>query len=326
MISIIVPIYKAEKFLPRCIESIIKQTYKGWELLLIDDGSPDNSGAICDEYAQKEPRIKVFHKENGGVSSARNLGIEKAVGEWVSFVDADDYISINYCEAVIGRDIDIIVVDKYIHTASGSDVMNEPIQSICASCPSEYERVLKENLTKGLFKTPWGKIIRRKALGNLRFIEGQKIGEDTVFVLELFSQCCSLEVCNGYFYYWQEGDIDDQKKYSLNVNDALLFVKRIFESYQKLNIDSSDFETLMLVYFSSLLTPLTPQVTRLWFRDTIIKKYSEKNSQHLSKWYNGWRNNPYSMYLKIKFRNLTKLYLCLIGNMMFCRIKNVMGR
>ena len=91
-ISIIVPVYNVEQYLQSCIDSIITQTYTDWELLLVDDGSPDRSGEICDEYAKKDNRIRVFHKRNGGVSSARNLGLDKAQGEWVTFIDADDYI------------------------------------------------------------------------------------------------------------------------------------------------------------------------------------------------------------------------------------------
>ena len=90
-ISIIVPVYNAEQWLERCIDSIVAQTYADWELLLIDDGSTDCSGAICDRYAASDPRIQAFHKPNGGVSSARNLGLDHAQGEWITFVDSDDY-------------------------------------------------------------------------------------------------------------------------------------------------------------------------------------------------------------------------------------------
>lgn len=92
LISIIVPIYNAESTLNRCIDSIINQSFDDWELLLIDDGSKDQSGKICDEYATKDSRIKVFHKENGGVSSARNLGLDNALGKWITFIDSDDKI------------------------------------------------------------------------------------------------------------------------------------------------------------------------------------------------------------------------------------------
>lgn len=92
LISIIVPVYNAEKTLNRCVDSILLQPFTDWELLLIDDGSKDSSGDICDEYARKDPRIKVFHKENGGVSSARNVGLDNAKGEWITFVNSDDWI------------------------------------------------------------------------------------------------------------------------------------------------------------------------------------------------------------------------------------------
>ena len=94
LISIIVPIYNSESTLKRCVDSILAQTYQNFELLLIDDGSKDCSGEICKEYAQKDSRVKVFHKENGGVSSARNLGLDNARGEWVTFVDSDDWIDV----------------------------------------------------------------------------------------------------------------------------------------------------------------------------------------------------------------------------------------
>lgn len=102
LISIIVPCYKVEKYLPICIESIIRQTYTHLEILLVDDGSPDKSGQICDEYAEKDSRIIVIHKENGGLSDARNVAINQANGEWITFVDSDDFIADNYVETLYG--------------------------------------------------------------------------------------------------------------------------------------------------------------------------------------------------------------------------------
>ncbi len=96
MISVIMPVYKAEKYLDRSITSVLNQSYSDFELLLIDDGSPDNSGAICDEWAKSDSRIKAFHKPNGGTSDARNYGIEKAQGEYITFIDNDDYVLPNW--------------------------------------------------------------------------------------------------------------------------------------------------------------------------------------------------------------------------------------
>lgn len=100
-ISVIVPVYKTEKYLPECIESILAQTFEDFELILVDDGSPDNSGAICDDYAARDPRIRVFHKENGGVSSARNLGIRNARAEYVAFLDSDDVWDLKFMEKMV---------------------------------------------------------------------------------------------------------------------------------------------------------------------------------------------------------------------------------
>lgn len=91
-ISVIVPVYKVEQYIHRCVDSILAQSFTDFEIILVDDGSPDNCGKICDEYAQKDSCVKVFHKPNGGVSSARNLGLNNAKGEWVTFIDSDDYI------------------------------------------------------------------------------------------------------------------------------------------------------------------------------------------------------------------------------------------
>ena len=101
MISVIVPVYNTEKYLHRCVDSILAQTFTDFELLLIDDGSTDKSGAICDEYAQKDSRVRVFHKENGGVSSARNVGLKNGRGEWISFVDSDDWVKKNFLDKLI---------------------------------------------------------------------------------------------------------------------------------------------------------------------------------------------------------------------------------
>ena len=101
LISVIVPIYNVEKYINRCIDSIIEQTYTNLEIILVDDGSTDNSGSICDEYAKKDNRIKVIHKENGGVSSARNVGLDTAIGQYITFVDSDDYIEKKYCEILL---------------------------------------------------------------------------------------------------------------------------------------------------------------------------------------------------------------------------------
>ena len=103
LISVIVPVYKVEKYLEKCIESIIKQTYTNLQIILVDDGSPDNCGKICDEYAKKDSRIEVIHKINGGLSDARNVGINRANGRYIGFVDSDDYVEPDYLEQLLNN-------------------------------------------------------------------------------------------------------------------------------------------------------------------------------------------------------------------------------
>ncbi|MDR0422523.1 MAG: glycosyltransferase, partial [Proteiniphilum sp.] len=107
MISVIVPVYNVEKYLRKCLESILAQTYTSFELLLVNDGSTDGSGQICDEYAQKDSRVQVFHQENKGVSRARNLGLERAKGKWVAFIDSDDWVDSTYLEHLLEGDEDV---------------------------------------------------------------------------------------------------------------------------------------------------------------------------------------------------------------------------
>lgn len=180
-ISIIVPVYKVEQYLPKCIESILAQTYQNWELLLIDDGSPDNSGNICDEYALKDSRIKVFHKVNGGVSSARNLGLEKSCGEWIWFVDSDDTIETNALHNI----------NKHIKKADGSELcfyfgMNK-IQHFKTTVLSHARKrifvsdFILRLLSYQVVTGPVLYIYKKNCIKSIKFDTTLRIGEDLCF-------------------------------------------------------------------------------------------------------------------------------------------------
>lgn len=129
VISVIVPVYKVEQYLARCVDSILSQTFKDFEVLLIDDGSPDKSGEICDQYAAKDSRVKVYHKENEGVSSARNYGINKAEGVWLFFSDADDYLPNNSFDVLINfayDNVDCVMAGYSVFTEKGEVVVSKP--------------------------------------------------------------------------------------------------------------------------------------------------------------------------------------------------------
>ena len=153
-ISVIVPVYNTEKYLHHCIDSILSQTFTDFELLLIDDGSKDSSGAICDEYAAKDNRVRVFHKENGGVSSARNLGLDNATGEWIAFVDADDYLAPSYLYDFVqnlSNDVKLLVCAYGSQITSSVDFINDMLLDKISWC-MYYKLYKKEclNLSNAL--------------------------------------------------------------------------------------------------------------------------------------------------------------------------------
>ena len=122
MISLVIPVYNLETKISRCIDSILRQSYKDFELILVDDGSNDNSGIVCDQYALKDKRIRVLHKANNGVSSARNTGIEAANGDYLGFVDGDDYVREDYLEQLLLGDEDLSIASMYYATPDGAGI------------------------------------------------------------------------------------------------------------------------------------------------------------------------------------------------------------
>ena len=270
MISIIIPVYKAEKYLHRCVESILAQTFTDFELLLVDDGSPDRSGDICDQYAAADPRVRVFHKPNGGVSSARNLGIDNARGEWITFVDADDYISPTYCEFDQESKFDIILTEYKISEVDNT--ITDPIPFV-GNINDGVEQFLANNLQCNLFRVPWGKFIRRTAIGNMRFTLSQQIGEDTVFMLNLLTATKSISIISGNCYYWQRSEIISAVKYCLQPEEDVIFTTNILESYEQTGIQAKNFERFVISFFFDIMDKSKPENAKRWFNNPIINRY-----------------------------------------------------
>ena len=232
-ISIIVPVYNVEQYLSKCIESIIVQTYKNWELLLIDDGSSDKSGSICDEYAKRDNRIRVFHKSNAGVSSARNLGLEKAEGKWVTFVDADDWISNSLIESLYRP----ILLDGTIEfvQAGCTNYKNNTISDI----EQQYGYLVSTEPTyvfnhfRGL---TFSKLFNLNIIrtNELNFDEQMHTSEDMAFtldyILHITKYCFIPEV--GYYYRHNPNSLTHSKKIK-PYNVALTEYKHLFSSVQR---------------------------------------------------------------------------------------------
>ena len=178
-ISIIVPVYNTEKYLRRCVDSILAQTFTDFELLLINDGSTDSSGAICDEYTQKDSRVRVFHKENGGVSSACNLGLDNARGEWITFEDSDDTLPVNALEDIYRNDSEDLIVSAFYRINSK---IKTDIEWKCGTIfKDDFNNFLSLNLNNTLFRTPWAKMYRTELihLNKIRMDESLSVKRST---------------------------------------------------------------------------------------------------------------------------------------------------
>jgi glycosyltransferase involved in cell wall biosynthesis len=190
LVSVVIPIYNVEKYIHRCVDSIVNQTYSNLEIILVDDGSTDNCAQICDDYAKVDTRIKVIHKKNGGLSDARNAGMENATGNYIVFIDSDDYSEVNLVEKALDiadtYDIDIVV---WGFCADFVDDKEELIKSVIHSQPYgvyNNEQLRSINISKDLIGNlgyAWNKMYKAEFLrkNNLQFTKGLSLVEDIVF-------------------------------------------------------------------------------------------------------------------------------------------------
>lgn len=292
-ISIIVPVYKAEKYLNRCVDSILAQTFTDWELLLIDDGSPDRSGEICDEYASKDNRIRVFHKENGGVSSARQAGLDIASGEYIIHADPDDWAEPKMLEDLYNKAIetnaDMVYCDFYQDYKNGRSVyidqrLDEPIRS-----QSMIIGLLEGNIHGSL----WNKLIRRTKIisSHLSFPFNVIRWEDLWFNAMLLSVCGGLKIVHknkAYYHYDQSVNsnslvrvirkeaVESQIKFCKHISYILSNQKQ----YQN-GIYLCEARTKELMFFSRLYSPQEITETFRHINERYIKENHSFHIRHI---------------------------------------------
>lgn len=195
MISIIVPIYNCEKYLHKCLESLIHQTYSNIEILLIDDGSTDGSASICDEYCRIDARVKVIHKENAGVSSARNAGISISTGDYIIFVDGDDWLECDACRKIVDQ-IDENIYLYFWYFRKFVDDIAEIQKDF--HMPISIQNLMSDIIACSKYQNPyirasWGKVYKRELIDGLMFPEDIYIGEDACFLLECLKRISSIQ-------------------------------------------------------------------------------------------------------------------------------------
>lgn len=240
-VSVIVPVYKAENFLPICVDSILAQTYADLELILVDDGSPDNSPALCDAYAAKDPRVRVIHKNNGGVSTARNAGLDIAAGDYIAFVDSDDYIDPDMYERMMAvareHSCEVVMCDCLKESAVSRNLYTHPIRPGFyseAQLRTEYypHLLMMENVEYPATISNWTLLWNRRLnTADLRYEPGIRYSEDLLFGAKLLRRARSFYYMKGCAFY----------HYVMNEQSAThTFVPDKFEDYKKLHTKIRD--------------------------------------------------------------------------------------
>ena len=235
-ISIIVPVYNTAPYLPRCIDSILNQSFTDFELLLVDDGSTDVSGATCAAYAERDSRIRLFQKGHGGVSSARNVGLANAKGNWISFVDSDDWVEDSFFNDLPLTDaVDFVCCPRKF--SDGTLDVNPPSGIYRGeSCNS----LLLGNCHTNLIKTCIGRLFKRSVISEnkILFNENLRFGEDRIFVMEYFANCSSIHIqANGYYMY--DRCCNWESKYVVSFREAEMFMASFMDIYDCFPIQST---------------------------------------------------------------------------------------
>ena len=246
LISIIIPVYNAECYLGECINSIIEQTYSNLEILLIDDGSIDGSGQICDEFASKDERIKVVHKENGGVSSARNKGLDLAKGKYIAFVDADDFVDKNYISIMYKKCIETQSDLTFCRFAKYINGLKVPVQEdipvfLCVDIYSEefvdfFCRFF--DYKKNIFGSSCRFLFKSQLMLDKRFDPSIKVSEDLLFLLSIILEAkCLASVKDCLYFYRQVGDSASHSYKTNYLNSQLALYMGLEKIYSLFNFE-----------------------------------------------------------------------------------------
>lgn len=274
LISLIIPVYKVEKYLEKCIQSVINQTYENLQIILVDDGSPDNCGKICDEYAKKDHRIEVIHKSNGGLSDARNKGLEIAKGEYIGFVDSDDYIEADMYEVLYNLlkqyNADVSICNFYTVSQGKISIKNAD------NGINEYNRIeiLKEILLdKNIQSYAWNKLYKKELFDEIKYPIGKKY-EDIGTTFYLLEKCNKVVVTGKSEYYY----INRQDSIVNNVTESTItdYIELIMQRYDYIEENIRELSSYNKDYLKRILKTAEKDIKSLnEVGDYTKKKYEE---------------------------------------------------
>lgn len=281
-ISIIVPVFNAEKTLRRCVESVCRRSSRDWELILVDDGSTDASPAICDEFASKDSRIRAFHKTNGGVSSARNVGLDNASGRMIVFADSDDIIHPEVLPDSCGT-ADLVIY-SYSEAKPGGTPWFTRFDDRLLSGQEMTDFIKERHYTKVL-KVIWGKVFTRKLIGDLRFDERIPLGEDFLFLLTYLQRTRSLALSSELLYEYTCSIMFFGDKYRLSADVSAYAMRRLYDAYESLGIRSDRFEAWLFFDHRMLCRRAATENPSAWYRNSDVAYVFPRVRHALSRGY-----------------------------------------
>lgn len=273
-VSVIIPVYKVEKYLKRCVESVVNQTYKNTEIILVNDGSPDNCGVICDEYAKIDSRIKVIHKANGGLSSARNAGLDIASGEYIMFVDSDDWIEEDSLEKLDKyMDMSYDIINFKFRFAKGKTKNIELNDKLKDSYECDLLSYIDKLFLGELDFFIWNKLYKKNLFDKVRFPEGRNY-ENLATIYKLYFKAKNIIVTDYTLYYYWLGNSNSITSNSTikNMTDYLLSAKEIYEVNKNyLQINKRDFSSVD-TWYKMMIIQLLINYTKSTYKDDDLKR------------------------------------------------------
>lgn len=324
-VSFIVPIYNVEQYLDKCINSLLNQTYQSFEIILIDDGSPDRCGEICDSYAQKDNRIRVLHKSNEGLSAARNNGIEMAKGEWVCFIDSDDYLEDTHIESLLkntsSKCYDIIIGNYTLH----DQTINKAYHPKSDIAYGEYNRsaildfILKDLILSGSCMSVWRNLYKLELIrnNNLLFVSERLVyAEDYIFNIEAYSLAHHIKAieAHGYNHILQKKSLSQSyrrgfyqmalRRYNEGLNRLHRYHGNKYDTYcNKISIISSSLYKESLCEYSIGVNNIK-QIIKSNFAQSVFKEHNRIYNKYTILYYLAKYNLPVSVVLIAKLFSL----------------------
>ena len=299
VLSVIIPVYNTKEHLSHCIDSILSQSFSNFELLLVDDGSFDGSDVVCDAYSAKDSRVRVFHKKNGGVSSARNVGLENANGQWLTFIDSDDWIEDNYFQVPFDSEVDLLYRNRVF-----SDGRPDGFLLAQEARDSDFLAFLVKNAYSNLFKMSVCFFYRNSIVKDhrIRFVEGVRLGEDRLFISEYYGYCRSIQVLTGSRYVYNVADQWDSK-YILSWKELDRLLGLLMDRYEALPVKSPEIvSTFKFVFYH-----VDPGEKRIRVRQALSRNVLRYRKVFWFK--QGWKMKA-KYYLLSFFSRIMRVMLC----------------